>query len=79
MYNKLLASAETADKKKELRELIEISKPLTLALLEVIQSDIEDCDVVDIKDFDSPSWAVKTAYKQGLKKGLTKFKEYVII
>lgn len=78
MYNKLLSN-KTAAEKKDLKELMVISKPLLKAILEALEKDIEETEVTDLKDFDAPSWALKTAYKQGLKKGLTKLKEYVII
>lgn len=79
MFSKLLCNARSEAEKEQLKELVAISQPLTEAFLRLIEKDLESCDVVDEKDFDCPSWAVKTAYKQGLKKGLTKLREYVII
>ena len=79
MFSKLLCNAKSETEKDKLRELITISQPLIEAWIKLIEKDLESCDVVDEKDFDCPSWAVKTAYKQGLKKGLTKLREYVII
>lgn len=79
MFSKLLSSVKTEKEREELSQLVEISRPLTDALLKLIERELDDCDVIDEKDFESPSWALKTAYKQGLKKGLTRLREYVII
>lgn len=79
MFSKLLCNAKSTKEKEQLKELIAVSQPLIDAWIRLIEKDIENYDVVDEKDFDCPSWAVKTAYKQGVKKGLTKLREYVII
>lgn len=44
-----------------------------------MDEDFEKADTINDEDFDNPAWAVKQAYKVGLKKGLTKLREYGII
>lgn len=45
----------------------------------MLEEDLKKIDVVSDTDFDNPSWALKQAYKMGLKKGLTMIREYGII
>lgn len=45
----------------------------------MVEEDISKLDTVRDDDFDNPSWALKQAYKVGLKKGLTMLLEYGIL
>jgi hypothetical protein len=74
-----MSQCKTEAEKKELKELMKVCQPLLEAILKAIESDLEELDVVDWKDFKNPSWAFERAAKDGYKKGLTKLKEYVII
>lgn len=79
MLNKVLCKATTNKDKEKLKELIEVSQPLLLAILQCCKDDYEKYDKVSDEDFKNPNWAIEQAYKLGLKKGLTKLSEYVII
>lgn len=78
MLSKLMCRVPS-DKKDFYSKLIRDAQPLLIKLKECIEEDMNKLDIVHDEDFDNPSWALKQAYKQGLKKGLTKLSEYVII
>lgn len=64
--------------REKYKELIKVAEPLLLKINEIIDEDIKDIEEAE-EDFSKPSWALETAYKKGLKKGLTQLKKYVII
>lgn len=78
MQNKLLCKLPAAERKK-MTELVEVSQPLLKLILERCSEDIKKLGETTEADFDSPSWAFKRAYRDGLIKGLTMLQDYVII
>ena len=79
MRNKVLCKIVTEEDKKKIRQQIEACQPLLRLIYQCCVEDYEKTDKVEDEDFDNPSWALKQAYKVGLKKGLTKLMDYVII
>lgn len=55
------------------------SETLMKRIEALIDKEIKDLDTITVKDFDSPSWAYKEAFRLGVKKGLTSLRKYVII
>ena len=78
MLNKLLCNVSQEEKEKY-KELCKVSKPLFDKLEEIINKELAKNDKISEKDFDCPSWALKRAYKDGYKKGLTFLKDCGII
>lgn len=79
MRNKVLCKVKSEEEKKNLLELIKVSQPLLKVLQQCCLDDYAKYDKVADEDFKNPNWAIEQAYKLGLKKGLTKLSEYVII
>lgn len=79
MRNKVLCKVKTEADKKKLLEMIEACQPLLKVIKQCCNEDYEKYDKVSDEDFKNPNWAIEQAYKLGLKKGLTKLSEYVII
>ena len=67
------------EEKDRYRKLLKSSQPLLKKIQEMVEEDISKLDTVRDDDFDNPSWALKQAYKVGLKKGLTMLLEYGIL
>lgn len=78
MRNKLLCKVPAAEKKSYER-LIKDSAPLLKLIEQCCMEEFEKADKVSDEDFKNPNWAIEQAYKIGLKRGLTKLREYVII
>lgn len=78
MLNKLLCRVEP-ERKKEFEKLLRDAKPLLETLQGMLDKEFEKLEVIQDEDFDNPSWALKQAYKQGIKKGLTILRDYGII
>ena len=78
MLNKLLCRVSKEDK-AYYAKLCKDAEPLLIKLQEMLEEDFKKIEVVSDTDFDNPSWALKQAYKMGLKKGLTMIREYGII
>lgn len=78
MPSKLLCRVKQ-DEKKYYAAMMTEAQPLLIKLKQCIEEDMDKLDIIKDEDFDNPSWALKQAYKQGVKKGLTKLLEYVII
>lgn len=78
MLNKLLCRCKEEEKDRY-RKLLKSSQPLLKKIQEMVEEDISKLDTVRDDDFDNPSWALKQAYKVGLKKGLTMLLEYGIL
>lgn len=79
MRNKVLCKVTTDADKQKIKQQIEACQPLLRLILECCLDDYERADKVDDEDFKNPNWAYEQAYKIGLKKGLTKLSEYVIM
>lgn len=79
MLNKVLCKLKTRKDKEAMSELITVSQPLLRLIKQCCDEDYEKADKISEDDFDCPNWALKRAYQDGLKKGLTKLSEYVII
>lgn len=62
-----------------MEELIEVAQPLLKLIKKCCEDDYNKLDKISDDDFDNPNWAIKRAYKDGLKRGLTILSEYVII
>jgi len=78
MRNRVLCKVTGEDKEK-IQQQIEGCQPLLRLIYQCCLEDYEKMEKVEDEDFDNPSWALKQAYKVGLKKGLTKLLDYVII
>ncbi len=78
MQNRLLCRTKPEDR-KSVEGLINSAQPLLNLLKQCVEEDLAQADKFVETDLDSPSFAVKMAYREGLKKGLTKLSEYVII
>lgn len=78
MLNKLLCRVNK-DEREYYKRLCDNAQPLLIKLQEMLDEDFARLDIINDEDFDNPSWAIKRAYKDGIKKGLTKLKEYGII
>ncbi len=78
MQNRLLCRTKP-ENKESVEKLIKKSQPLLKLLKQCIEEDLAQTDKFIETDLDCPSFAVKMAYREGLKKGLTKLLEYVII
>lgn len=78
MQNRLICRTATKDK-ENVKGLINSAQPLLKLLKQCVEEDLAQADKFVESDLDSPSFAVKMAYREGLKKGLTKLLEYVII
>lgn len=79
MQNKVLCKVKKEVDKKQILEQIQVCQPLLRLIYQCCLDDFEKYDKVSDEDFKNPNWAVEQAYKIGLKKGLTKLMEYVII
>lgn len=78
MRNKLLCRVEPSEK-KAFERLIKDAAPVLKLLEQCCLEEYEKADKVSDEDFKNPNWAIEQAYKIGLKRGLTKLREYVII
>ena len=78
MRNRVLCKV-TGEEKEKIKQQIEGCQPLLRLIHQCCLEDFEKMEKGEDEDFDNPSWALKQAYKVGLKKGLTKLLDYVII
>ena len=78
MQNRLLCRTKP-EERKSVEGLINSAQPLLILLKQCVEEDLAQADKFIESDLDCPSFAVKMAYREGLKKGLTKLLEYVII
>lgn len=79
MRNKVLCKVTSEKDKQKIKQQIEACQPLLRLIYECCLDDYEKADKVNDEDFKNPNWAYEQAYKIGLKKGLTKLLDYVII
>jgi len=79
MLNRVLCKVKTNKEKEDIQSLIRIAQPLLKIIKQCCEEDYEKADKIREEDFDCPNWALKRAFQDGLKKGLTKLSEYVII
>lgn len=78
MRNKVLCKVPEKDR-AALKELIGVAQPLLKLIQQCCDEEIKKLDVIDDSDYTNPAFPVLRAYKDGIKKGLTKLSEYVII
>lgn len=78
MLNKVLSKIPEKDRAR-MKELIEVSQPLLRLILKCCEDDIKKLTGIDDEDYTNPAFPILRAYKDGMKKGLTKLSEYVII
>ncbi len=79
MRNKVLCKVTSEEDKQKIKQQIEACQPLLRLIYECCLDDYEKADKVNDEDFKNPNWPYEQAYKIGLKKGLTKLLDYVII
>lgn len=79
MLNKVLCKVKKESDKKIIEEQIKVCQPLLRLIYQCCIDEYNKYDKVSDEDFKNPNWAIEQAYKIGLKKGLTKLSEYVII
>ena len=79
MRNKVLCKVTSEEDKQKIKQQIESCQPLLRLIYECCLDDYEKAEKVNDEDFKNPNWAYEQAYKIGLKKGLTKLLDYVII
>lgn len=79
MRNKVLCKVTSEEDKQKIKQQIEACQPLLRLIYECCLDDYEKAEKVNDEDFKNPNWAYEQAYKIGLKKGLTKLLDYVII
>lgn len=78
MRNKVLC--KIPEKEREaMKELIKAAQPLIKAIKQCCDDDIKKFDSICDEDYTSPAFPTIRAYKDGVKKGLTKLSEYVIM
>lgn len=78
MRNKVLCNVAPAER-DSLKELIKIAQPLLQAIQKCCDKELAKLDVIDDNDYTNPAYPILRAYKDGVKKGLTKLSEYVIM
>lgn len=78
MLNKVLCKIPEKER-GAMKELITVSQPLLKLIYKCCEDDIKKIDVISDEDYINPAYPILRAYKDGLKKGLTKLTEYVII
>jgi len=78
MRNKVLCNVPEKDR-QSLKEVIELSQPLLKAIMKCCEKDISKLDIINDDDYTNPAFPILRAYKDGIKKGLTKLSEYVIM
>lgn len=78
MRNKLLCKVSAAER-GSFKRLIKDAAPVLQLIDKCCIEDFDKADKISDEDFKNPNWAIEQAYKLGLKRGLTKLREYVII
>lgn len=78
MRNKVLCKIPEKDR-AAFKELIKVAQPLLKIIQQLCEEDINKLDVIKDDDYLNPAFPILRAYKDGVKKGLTKLLEYVII
>lgn len=78
MRNKVLCKV-TEKERAALKELIRVAQPLLKLIQQCCEDEIKKLEVIDDSDYTNPAFPILRAYKDGIKKGLTKLSEYVII
>lgn len=78
MRNRLICRTDPDDR-KAVEGLIKQSQPILKLIKKCVEEDLDQVEKFSETDLESSSFAVKMAYREGLKKGLTKLFEYVII
>lgn len=78
MRNKVLCKIKEKDR-SAIKELIEVSQPLLKLIQQCCEDDLKKMELVDDQDYANPAYPYLRAYKDGVKKGLTKLSEYVIM
>ena len=79
MLNKLLCRISNKEEKDYYKKLIKDAQPLLVKIQEMMLEDFEKADTINDEDYVVPNYAVMRAFKDGLKKGLTRLSEYGII
>lgn len=78
MRNKVLCKIPEKER-AAMKELIKVAQPLIKAIMQCCEDDIKKFDAICEEDYTSPAFPTIRAYKDGVKKGLTKLSEYVIM
>lgn len=78
MRNKVLCKIPEKDR-AAMKEIIQVAQPLLKLIQQCCDEDIKKFDAICDEDYTSPAFPTIRAYKDGVKKGLTKLSEYVIM
>lgn len=78
MRNKVLCKIKEKDR-AAMEELIKVAQPLLRLIQKCCEDDIKKLEVIDEDDYTNPAFPILRAHKDGIKKGLTKLSEYVIM
>ena len=78
MRNKVLCKVKEKDR-AAIEELVKVAQPLLKLIKQCCDDDIKKMDAICDEDYASPAFPTIRAYKDGIKKGLTKLSEYVIM
>jgi hypothetical protein len=67
------------NEKEDFQRLVWRAKPVLDRVTDLINAEVRAIDDTerDPKAYDNPSWAYKQAYKNGLRTGFSKIKEFV--
>lgn len=78
MRNKVLCKVKEKDR-AALKETIEVAQPLLKLIQKCCEDELKKLDIINDSDYTNPAFPILRAYKDGVKKGLTKLSEYVIM
>lgn len=78
MRNKVLCKIPEKDR-AAMKEIIQVAQPLLKLIQQCCDDDIKKMGAINEEDYASPAFATVRAFKDGVKKGLTKLSEYVIM
>lgn len=75
----LMLNGLTGAERDDMLALLENAQKIINLICKRAEEDLERQEESFTNDLDNPNWALKQAYLQGYKKGLTKIKDYAII
>ena len=78
MRNRVLCNVPEKER-KSFKELLTLAQPVLKVIQKCCDKDISKLEIIDDDDYTNPAFPILRAYKDGLKKGLTKLSEYVIM
>jgi len=75
----LMLNGLTGSERKDMEALLENAQRVIKLICKKAQEDFQSSEQSANDDFSNPNWALRQAYLQGYKKGLTDIEKYAIL